>query len=282
MDAAEAHAAQRAYWGGQGGAHWAAQQRHSDIMLAPVADAAIARAAPAPGEHVLDIGCGCGATTLAQAARVGAGHVTGIDISAPMLAVAAGRSAGIANITWLHADAATHDFAGARFDLLFSRFGVMFFGDPVAAFANLRRSARPGARIVFACWRPLDQNPWMLTALRAAQDIVPPLPRPGPEDPGPYSFADPARVTRILTSSGWQAPQMTPLDLTMDVAAGGGLEQAVAHALQIGPTARLLADQPAETVERVRGAIRSALAPHADPHGHVMLAGQAWLVESRA
>ena len=280
-DATTLNAEQATYWNGPGGAHWVAQQAHTDAMLADIAAAAIAHAGPRPGERVLDIGCGCGNTTLLLADAVGdAGHVLGLDISEPMLGVARGRAAGRANIAWALADAAAHPFEPASLDLLFSRFGVMFFGDPVAAFANLRRGLRPGGRMVFACWRPIDENPWMQVPLHAAYRHVPRLPKPGPDDPGPFAFADPARVTRILTEAGWAAPSLTKLDLMLDIAAGGGLEGAVEQATQIGAASRALREAPEETRPAAIAAIRDALAPHADG-ANVRLGGAIWLVEAR-
>ena len=281
-DAAQVQADQFAYWNGPAAVRWAQQQAHTDAMLAPVAAAAIAHAAPAPGEHVLDIGCGCGTTTLALAELVADGHVTGIDISAPMLAVAQRRAAHRGNVRWLEADATSHPFPPTALDLLFSRFGVMFFGDPAAAFANLRRAARPGARLAFACWRPLNENPWMLVPLLAAQTVVPPLPRPGPEDPGPFAFADPDRVTRILTAAGWGRPEFTRFDTPLDIAGGGGLDAAVDQAGQIGAAARLLMDQPDAVRADALAAIRQALADHASRDGRVELTGSVWLVSSRS
>ena len=177
-DAQTRNADELAYWNGEGGVHWVKQQAHTDAVLAPVADAVIAHAAPRSGERVLDIGCGCGSTTLLLSPL--ASHVTGLDISEPMLNVARQRAEGLANVDFVNADAAAFR-TDTPYDLLFSRFGVMFFGDPTAAFANLRRAARPGGRLAFVCWRPIGENPWMQAPLHAAYNAgVPRLPKPGP------------------------------------------------------------------------------------------------------
>jgi SAM-dependent methyltransferase len=280
-DLSQVHAEQIAYWNGAGGARWVAQQAHTDVMLAPVAEAAIAHAAPSPGDQVLDIGCGCGHTTVALSQQLDHGHVTGLDVSAPMLGVARARQVRRGNIDWICADAATHVFAPGRFDLLFSRFGVMFFGDPDAAFANLRRATRPDGRLVFACWRPLTENPWMHVPLAAARPYLPLLPEPGPNDPGPFAFADPARVTRILTGAGWAPPDFAPVTVPIDLAAGGGLDAAVAQTTEIGAAARALADQPEGIRAAAIAAIRNALEPFATKDGRVALAGGVWLVATR-
>jgi SAM-dependent methyltransferase len=281
-DAATLHQDQIAYWNGVGGAKWVTQQARTDIMLAPVADALIAHAAVPQGANVLDIGCGCGATTLILAEKVGPnGGVTALDVSAPMLDVARRRLAGFDAVRCVVADAATYSFSPAAADLLVSRFGVMFFGDPVAAFANMRRGLKQSGRVVFACWRPIDQNPWMQLPLHAAYKHVPRLPRPAPDDPGPFSFADPARVTRILTGAGLTPPRFTPLDVMIDLATGGGIEEAVEQACEIGATSRAIDGQPHDAVAAVKAAVREALAPHVTPTG-VRLAGAVWLVDSAA
>lgn len=281
MDASdEQHERQVAFWNGPGGDVWVGRQERMEATLAPVADAAIALAAPRAGETVLDIGCGAGATTVALAREVGpGGHVTGLDVSEALLNVARRRDGVPGNVDWVLADAARHPFAAGSADLLFSRFGVMFFGDPAAAFGNLRRALRPGGQLVFACWRPFDQNPWMGVPLRAVQTLVPALPRPGADDPGPFSFADRARVERILTRAGFAAPRFTPFDMTMDIAGGGGVDMAVEQSLQVGPARTLLQDQPEDVVAAAAAAIRVALLPYADGGG-VRLAGAVWLVDS--
>src|SRR5262249_55592431 len=155
--------------------------------------------------------CGTGGTTAALARAVGAsGHVLGVDISQPL--VAAARASRADNATFMVGDAATHPFEAASCDLVFSRFGVMFFGQPVTAFRNFRRALKPSGRLVFICWRTPRENPWGLVPVRAAAPFLPPLPRPGPEDPGQYSFGDRARVERILQEAGFGPPTLTAID----------------------------------------------------------------------
>ncbi len=279
-DLNQIHAEQVAYWNGEGGTRWVARQAHTDSMLAPVTEAALAFAAARPRDHVLDIGCGCGGTTLALAASVPQGRVTGLDVSAPMLAVAEARQREAMNVEWLLADAASHPFEPHSFDLLFSRFGVMFFGDPVAAFANLRRAMRPGARLAFACWCGLADNPWMEVPLRAAEPHLPPLPPPQPGAPGPLAFADPDRVARILTGAGWAQPEIRRHRFSFDLAGGKGLDTAAEHATRMGAAARAMAGQPEAMRLAAAQAIRAALAPHATGDGRVLLDGTVWLVGS--
>jgi SAM-dependent methyltransferase len=278
-DTGQLHADQIAYWNGPGAEHWVARQAHTDVVLAPVADAAIAHAAPQPGERVLDIGCGCGMTALMLAEIVGrSGRVTGLDVSAAMLDVARRRSAGIDTISWVDADASTYA-APAPCDLLFSKFGVMFFGDPLTAFANLRRSVRPGGRLAFVCWRPISENPWMQVPLHAVYQHVPRLPKPDPEDPGPFSFADPERVTRILTAAGWSAPRFVGLDIDLDIAAGLGLDAAVEQATHVGAASRALREAPEHARSAAVAAVRAALLPYVADN-RVALGGAMWLVTS--
>lgn len=281
--AEEKHREQVAYWNSDAGARWLERENETDRMLQPILDAAIAHADLHPGETVLDVGCGCGGSVVALAEKVGrAGRVLGVDISAPMVGRARTRVAGLPQADVLLADAATHDFSGLGADLVFSRFGVMFFGDPAAAFRNLRRALKPDGRIVFACWRPIDENGWMDVPLRAAYQHVPKLPRPGPEDPGPFSFADPERVKRIFASAGLPEPRFTKLDVAIDIAAGGGLEDAVRGASEIGAAAQAMREAPPERRGAALAEIRRALTPYVRDGGGVPLPGAVWLVRAKA
>lgn len=272
------NAEQIAYWNGPGGHHWAERQQRQDMVLAPVSGVLLDRAAVRPGETVIDIGCGCGATSFELAERVGAnGRVIGIDISAPMLERARVLTPPGAPVEFVLADATVHPFVPHGADLLFSRFGVMFFAEPAASFANMRKALRPSGRLVFACWRTPRDNPWMMFGLREAYKHVPKLPELGPEDPGPFSFSKEERVHRILGEAGFTGIAMERVDLQLDIATGGGLESALETTLAIGPTSRALEDQPPEKVAAVTEAIRTALAAHVKGSA-VPLGGSIWIV----
>jgi SAM-dependent methyltransferase len=273
----ERNADQIAYWHGPGGQHWTARQEMQDALLAPVSEILIDRAKPGPGERVIDIGCGCGSTTIALAEKVGpAGHVLGVDISAPMLARARELAPMDAPVAFTLADATVYPF-NADADLVVSRFGVMFFADPVRSFRNIRNALRARGRLTFACWREPRQNPWMMTPLQAVYEHVPKLPPVGPEDPGPFAFASQDRVSRILSEAGFVGIAMEPCDLALDVAVGRGLEAAVQSALEIGPASRALDGQPPDLVAAATQSIRRALAPFANGQS-VALPASIWIV----
>lgn len=275
------NADQIAYWNGPGGQLWAERQQRQDALLAPVSGILIDRAAAKAGEQVLDVGCGCGSTSRAFAEAVGpAGHVLGIDISAPMLAQARQLVPPAAAVDFLLADATVHAFGPASIDLLVSRFGVMFFAEPAVSFANLRKAMRASGRLAFACWREPRDNPWMIAPLQAAYKHVPKLPQLGPDDPGPYSFASEARVHRILGEAGFADIAMERCDLSLDLAVGQGLDAAVKSALEIGPAHRALEGQPADLVAAAAKSIREALAPFASGQA-VALPASIWIVTAR-
>jgi SAM-dependent methyltransferase len=269
---------QRARWNGIDGEYWTSNQDRLDRTLAPVTEPLLAFAAARAGSTVIDVGCGCGTTTIEIARTVGpSGRVLGIDVSSPMLALAAERLRPFANATCLFGDASALPLGDLGADLIVSRFGVMFFGDPVAAFANLRTGLATGGRLRFGCWRPIDENPWLRIPLHAVYEHAPRLPKPDPEEPGPFSLGDTARVTRILTAAGFTAPSFTPLDIQMDIASGGTLEDAVIQSSAMGPAKRALADQSDDIRVAAIESIRRALTPYASTAG-VKLPGAVWLV----
>ena len=199
MDAPAGHdknTDQIAYWNGPSGQRWTDRQAEQDLLLAPVSKALIDRTAAKAGDRILDVGCWCGSTSIALAQQVApSGFVLGIDISGPMLARARELAPKGAPVDFALADATVYPFDPESFDLLVSRFGVMFFAEPVVSFANLRRALRPSGRLAFACWREPRENPWMMAPLQAIYRHVPKLPPQGPEDPGPFAFASEERVT---------------------------------------------------------------------------------------
>lgn len=285
MDAPAGHARnadQIAYWNGPGGQRWSDRQAAQDILLAPVSKILIDRIAAQPGDGILDIGCGCGATSIALAARVApGGFVLGVDISAPMLAQARDVAPADLPVKFELADATVYPFEVGRFDLMVSRFGVMFFAEPSVSFANIRRAMKPSGRVVFACWREPRENPWMMAPLQEVYRHVPKLPPQEPDDPGPFAFASEARVNRILTEAGFRDITMEACALSLDIAIGKGLDAAVQSAFEIGPASRALEGHPPETREAARQSVRDMLATHLKGET-VALPGSIWIVTARA
>jgi SAM-dependent methyltransferase len=278
----EQNADQIAYWNGTGGQRWADRQQAQDILLKPIADALIDRAKPKAGERVIDVGCGGGATSIAFAQEVGSsGHVLGVDVSGPMLARARASAPKELPVDFVLADATVYPFDPASFDLLASRFGVMFFAEPSRSFANMRRALGLSGRLAFACWREPRENPFFMAPLQAVYKHVPKLPQQGPEDPGPFSFASEARVHRILGEAGFTGIAMEPHNLTLDVAIGRGLDAAVQGALEIGPASRALEGHPADVRAAAMNSIREVLATFAKGET-VPLPASIWIVTARA
>jgi SAM-dependent methyltransferase len=276
----ENNANMQAFWNGHGGRTWVERQAHTDNTLLPVTEALLTFAAPCTGERVLDVGCGCGAPTLEFARAVGpTGRVAALDISGPMLAEgeARAKAAGLSNISWRQADPATD--ALDAFDVVTSAFGTMFFGDMVSAFSNMRRAAHPDARMAIVCWRTLAENPWMDVPMSAVAPHLPPRSKPEPNAPGMFAFADPEHVSAVLTASGWAPPDFTKLDVALDIAAGRGLEEAVAQSTKIGAVNSWLRNQPEQVVSTAVASLRKALVPYVNG-STVRLRGAMWLIGS--
>lgn len=277
------NAEQIRYWNETAGPKWVALQDLLDAQIGELGVAAIDAAGIAPGHDVLDIGCGCGQSTLEIARRIGPdGSVLGVDISAPMLQRAAKQAAeaGLSQASFRNADAQTHTFAEASADHVFSRFGVMFFADPPGAFANLRNALRPSGRLTFLCWQPITENPWMLTPLLAAADHIPLPSPPAPGAPGPFAFANPDFVREILERAGFTEIVFDSLRRSVIVGGGGDVDRAVDFVLQMGPTGAALRDADADVLPRVREAVRAALEPFATEDG-IRMDAAAWIVSAR-
>jgi SAM-dependent methyltransferase len=276
------NAEQRAEWNADDGEHWVEFQTDYDAMLRPFGDAVLAQAALGPGEAVLDVGCGCGDTTLAAARAVGAeGRTIGVDISEPMVGLATrrGHDDGSA-AAFVVGDAQLHDFGPAAFDAIISRFGVMFFDDSRAAFANLARTLRPGGRLVFACWRELFANDWLLVPGAALAEHVA-LPPVEPGAPGAFAFADDAEVRSILTDAGFDRVTIEPFDASLLMPGGPSVAGTVAFLRLTGFARPLLAAADPATIEAATAAAARALEPHRQADG-VRLGGAAWLVSALA
>ena len=273
------------YWNEGAGPAWVAMQERLDAQLAALGALTRERAGVAPGERVLDVGCGCGGTALELARAVGAdGRVVAVDISESMLARARARAeaAGLeGRIEWRCADAQTARFADASFDCVYSRFGVMFFEDPPAAFANVRRALRPGGRLAFVCWQARERNPWMMAPAIAAMQHVAFPPPPPPDAPGPFAFADAERVRDILTAAGFEDIAHEAVDRPMPLGSGG-LDEALELFLAVGPVGQALREAQAgpEQRERVVAAVREALARFETPRG-LEAPASAWVVTAR-
>jgi SAM-dependent methyltransferase len=261
-------------WNGRVGEKWAALQASLDAMLLHATAELKARAGSVAGQRVLDIGCGTGETCAIW--LEGGAEVTGVDVSAPMLAVAAQRTDGRA--TLVQADASVW-MGDAPFDLAVSQFGLMFFHAPDAAFSTIAANIRPGGRLLFTCWRPAAENQWVTTPLGAIRDLLPEAPPPLPNAPGPFALADRERLGGILQRAGLADVAINPFDFPVCLATGGGVEAAVRIAMQIGPSGSALAEASKEVRAAAAERLEAALAPH-DSDGFVTLGGAIWMVEA--
>ncbi len=280
----EVNAEQTEYWNDVSGPKWVENADLIDQQIAPIGLRAIDHAAPRAGERVLDVGCGCGQTSIELGRRVGGeGSVLGVDLSGPMLADARRRAEaeGQRHVRFEQGDAQVRAFESGGFDLAFSRFGVMFFEDSVAAFANIRGALAPGGRLCFVAWQEMGRNPWMvLPAMSAAKHVE--LPPRGPEgSPGPFAFADAEAVTAMLAEAGWQSVAVESVEIELGIGDGLGLESTVEFLLQMGPAGAALR----EAGDDVRAAAKeTAMADleafHRD--GALRMPSAAWLFTASA
>lgn len=279
-DPVQGNADQIAFWDGETGDKWVRHHDALDGALRVFGGRALRAAHPGLGERALDIGCGCGATTVELARRVGAtGAVTGVDVSSAMLAAArAHANAGEgAPITLVDADAATHPFAEGAFDLAFSRFGVMFFDDREAAFRNLARAVRAGGRLAFVCWRGADENPWFTVPASVAEKSGIAMETAGPGEPGPFSLADPRALDDVLGAAGFTDVACAAFDAPFVPMPGAELDAVVRFLMDVGPLSRALAEVDAPSLARVVPELRAAIEPYFGPEG-LSFAAASWIV----
>jgi SAM-dependent methyltransferase len=257
---------------------WAEVRDLLELQLTPLGRPALDALAATPAAHILDIGCGGGTTTLEIAKSVGpTGTVCGVDISASVLAYAKAAADGCERVRFVQADAQSYPFEQHCFDGAFSRFGVMFFADPVAAFINIRRSIKPKGRLAFVCWRTLEENPLDILPLRAAIPYIPPQPPEDPDAPGPFSLADAARTGGILERAGFADVEIKPRDTAVG---SGSLDAMLAVCSRVGALGKILREQP-ELCDAVLPVLRSALSGFDGPDG-VKLNAATWVVTARA
>ncbi len=268
----EMHAA----WDGAEGSHWAEYANHYDAASARVAGAYVPAIGVGADDRVLDVGCGAGRLSLDLAARLDSGSVLGVDLSSQMLAVATHRAAsrGLTNVSFEQADAQTHAFAPASFDLAVSSFGVMFFDDPVAAFANIGRALKPGGRVSFLAWRSLQENAWLM-GIREALAMGRDLPFPPLEAPTPFALSDPERTRTLLEAAGFSDVSSTAVD--QPVVLGPDTESAFAFFSQAGLVKGLSEDL--DETQRKEGLtrLREFVAAHETPEG-VLIDSAAWII----
>jgi SAM-dependent methyltransferase len=282
LEAVGVNAPQIEYWNGPAGDKWARLADSQDVMFRALGSAAMDACDIQTGHTVLDVGCGSGTTTIEIARRIGTeGRVHGIDISTPMLDIGHARleALEIDGVKFENKDVSTYPFEEGDFDRVFSRLGVMFFVDPVAAFRNIRSGMKSGGRLAFVCWQTLNKNPWMEIPFKTALQYVSAPPPAGPEEPGPMAFADPDRVRRILSGAGFDDINLESLETALPVEPD--LPAAVEKLMQLGPIGRLLGDAPEDIKERIKDDLGDAIAKFQTENG-VMMDSATWIVGATA
>ncbi len=270
-----------AFWNSTMGHAWVSQQAVISDVFTSVTSVSLVAAAAKQGEHVIDIGCGPGDTLLAFARAVGpSGDALGVDVSVPMLEFARHRAAeaGLANVTCALADATTYAFEPRRANLVYSRFGMMFFDDPIKAFTNIRSAMKMGGRLVFVCFRTMPESPWFRVPIEAARPHVPPQPPVDPLAPGMFSLAREDRLRGVLTEAGFREIALNATDVPIH---GKDTTQSMAFITQVGPLPALLENASDQQRKRATEAARNALAAQIGADGRGLHVGL-WLVSASA
>ena len=270
------------YWNGDGGDTWARTMDVSERNFASMTAALKSRAAAKPGEQVLDVGCGGGVTCRELAEQVlPGGAVVGMDISATILDIAAQRHGGADNLSFTQADIGTVALPAEQFDLVYSRFGVMFFDEPPVAFRNLRNALKASGRLVFMCWRSIKDNPWIYATTAAAVAQLPEEHRPAapadPFAPGPFALADEEHTRQLLTGAGYKEVKMEPLGDVMRLA---DVDTALEYLLELGPVGNALKQVPADRAKAAERAMREVLQDYTSAEG-LNVPSATWIVTAR-
>jgi len=269
---------QAEYWNDQAGPKWVRHADELDMMLSPFHDKVLKRAKIRASDRVLDIGCGAGSLSLSAAKK--AAQVTGVDISQPLLGLARERGSELENLNFVRANAAEiSPQVHGPFDIAMSRFGVMFFEDPVAAFTQIASVMSKSASLVFACWREPQFNPWATLPMQVAAPLMdsPPA-KPDPDAPGPFAFADRSRIRTILQDAGWPNIEINSYDVEM-VLPGNTPEESAAFMMEMGPLSKIMKEQELDFA-KVQSALISKLKDNANTDGTVDLQGSVWIVEA--
>jgi SAM-dependent methyltransferase len=270
-------------WNGENGLKWLNYIDVVDAMIRPIGEAALSAARPRPGETVIDVGCGDGPTTVRLAELVSPnGKVTALDVSEVLLEGAKRRAASHpagSRISFKLGHAGQVELPPGQADLLFSRFGVMFFEHPTAAFKHLRAALKPSGRLTFCCWQPLNKSDLYYVPFTAVAAHLTPAGRPGPEDPGPFSFGDPLRVRRILEGAGFAKVEIEPFGVAVSL--GSTLDDAVKAVTMVGPASQVLADAPDDLKAKALQSVRDALAARQTSTG-IVLPAATWIVTASA
>jgi ubiquinone/menaquinone biosynthesis C-methylase UbiE len=272
------------YWNGQAGQNWINENRLTDIMYQPFGNKAVERAQPISGERILEIGCGCGTTTLVLAKLVGdSGAVTALDVSSVMLEVAHKRAVSAsAPVNFLNADAETYSLDPESYDVVFSQFGVMFFANPAAAFTHFHQALKPGGRLAFVCWRGPEQNPFMMVPFNAVHSFMPSVAPPNPDAPAsPLSFESKEKVGRMLEDAGFVDALFEPFEAHACMGQGS-LEECTRFVIAFagGTVGAVMRGAGEEKVPAIVNALQDSLAPF-HTGDRIELGASAWIVSAR-
>ena len=270
------------FWNGEAGSNWAHRTEAVDAMFGELTAAILEAAGIVSGDHVLDLGCGGGGIAIEAAHQAGLlGSVTAIDVSEPLISVARSRAASAnVDIGFVMGDAAVYPFAEETYDVLVSRMGAMFFDDPRDVFRSLRRALKPGGRISLGVWQEPRRNPWAMAPISAVRKFVEIPPRPGPEDPGPFSFANPERVNSIFEFAQFADITLRPFEYPLLM--GGSVEEAIEYLLEIGPLAEPMRQTSGDRRRQALDALVNELSEHQDDEGRVHLGGAFWIITATA